>query len=194
MPLYSPGNNTIDMLLQKLASYNRKVTALPSATSNINGIVTYNGINYQSNGTNWLSTNEYAVPFQGRTAQVTLAATGGTVDKAIFPDSASIQVTRVQMMGQVITTHSAANYWTLDLYRLSITGAGSTLIQADVARTWDTGRTVGNWYPTKPNGTPASVLAVGSTQSFAYIMTKVGAPGNLTLEIGGQVYYRLVGA
>lgn len=179
----------------------KTVAALPTPGANLSGFRRFrssDNLGFFCTGTNWLSMQEYSVPFTGRTTQQTLSASGGTADRATFPeDRYSISLTRCVLVGAVATTHNASNYWRLDLYRMNANGSGSTLILADVARSWDTSasRTLGNFYPFKEQVGLSGVatLAPGVMPSFAYIITKVGAPGNLTLEIGGELYYRIVG-
>lgn len=58
----------------RLKEYGRTVTALPPANTNPNGVVTFGGVQFVSNGTRWLSDQLFTLPLNPRDGAMPLAA------------------------------------------------------------------------------------------------------------------------
>jgi hypothetical protein len=173
----------------------KTVAALPTPSAALSGFRRFrssDNLEFYCDGTRWLSTTEYPLPFQVVSGFVNnLAATLVTAMWAPFPKAAStIYFTNLEVTHRTLTTFSLAANWTFLLNRGG--GGGTYAAIGSVLGTWVTGRTAGLVYnDIYPVSTAYSVA--GNTTRFSLDINKTnGAPGNMELT-GATLFYRLVG-
>lgn len=194
--IYSPGDSAHDLEHERLQNLNRTVTTLPSASANIGGRVSYNGLDYQSNGTLWLSVQSSLMSLEVRPAGLTvnqLVANTANVQFGSHPNNTNdIYLIGIATDTVVNTANSGVSYWQLTVRsRTSSGGAGFSF-----TGNTSTGGIGPNHSPITIDPSPNNLITRASFYDVATDWAKagsVGLPGTLNFNPVNLIF-KLVGA